>query len=116
MLLLQRPAVALYRSSRLLPRVSLRAFTNKQGYDALVLGAYTNGDLALAASTDITSSTRSHILDQLACTKFKKPGDVCLLYNVGGVKQVAVVSLGDKNLQLKQPVLLDSVRKAVKYK
>ncbi|KAF7721337.1 hypothetical protein EC973_004855 [Apophysomyces ossiformis] len=74
----------------------IRLFTNTQQYDALVLGAYTDGSapIALSASRDISAETRQKVIDQLAVSNFRKAGDVRLLYNVGGIKQVAVVSLG----------------------
>ncbi|KAF1796613.1 cytosol aminopeptidase family, catalytic domain-containing protein [Mucor lusitanicus] len=72
-----------------------RFFSNKQGFDSLVLGAYTSEKPALTTQ-QVSSKTRDLLQSQLALGKFKKAGDVRLFYNVGGVKQVAVVSLGDK--------------------
>jgi len=75
--------------------VGRRFFSNKQGFDSLVLGAYTSDKPALTTQ-QVSSKTRDLLQSQLALSKFKKAGDVRLFYNVGGVKQVAVVSLGDK--------------------
>nr|AME15516.1 leucyl aminopeptidase [Actinomucor elegans] len=80
--------------------ITKRLFTNTQGYDALVLGAYTgteNGSIRLTAQKDISQKTRQLIEDQLQLSNFKKAGDVRTLYNVGGIKQVAVVSLGPQD-------------------
>ncbi|KAI7902628.1 cytosol aminopeptidase family, catalytic domain-containing protein [Cokeromyces recurvatus] len=78
--------------------VSKRFFTNTQGYDALVLGAYTSKDgiARLTATQDISQQTKHLIEDQLKLSNFKKAGDVRTLYNVGGIKQVAVVSVGSQ--------------------
>lgn len=73
-----------------------RFFSNKQGFDSLVLGAHTSDKPALTTQ-QVSSKTRDLLQSQLALSKFKKAGDVRLFYNVGGVKQVAVVSLGDKS-------------------
>jgi hypothetical protein len=54
------------------------------------------------------------IQSQLALSNFKKAGDIRLFYNVGGVKQVAVVALGDKKKTQKHEEQ-ESVRLAVKY-
>ena len=82
-----------------LRRSSVRYFTNPQGYDGIVLGAYTDGEITLANTSThhIQSSTRNKILGQLKRSNFKKVGDVRLLYGVGDVDQVAVVSLGNKH-------------------
>jgi len=88
----------------------VRLFTNTQGYDAIVLNASSDsGRLSLAESQLISQSTRSTILEQLSVSNFKKPGDVRVLYNVGGVKQVAVVNLGDRK-QLNQGDNLEGKR------
>ncbi|KAG2217987.1 hypothetical protein INT45_006241 [Circinella minor] len=82
-----------------LRRTGVRYFTNPQCYDGIVLGAYTDGELTLAntSTQHIQSSTRNKILEQLKKSNFKKVGDVRLLYGVGDVDQVAVVSLGNKH-------------------
>lgn len=75
-----------------------RLFSNAKQYDALVLGAYTeNGTATLTASKDISAKTSSLIREQLQASHFKKAGDVRTLYNLGGMKQVAIVSLGEKS-------------------
>ncbi|SAM08476.1 hypothetical protein [Absidia glauca] len=91
-------ALLFNRARPILTRRSVRLFTNAQQYDGLVLGAYTDGKngVVLPAAKDISAATQSHLMEQLAASNFKKSGDVRLLYNVGGVKQVAVVSLGPK--------------------
>ncbi|KAI9311235.1 cytosol aminopeptidase family, catalytic domain-containing protein [Dichotomocladium elegans] len=89
----------------------VRSFTNAQGYDALVLGAYTD-ELALATTSGISQSTRNNILEQLSVSNFSKPGDVRLLYNVGGVKQVAIVSLGSKKESSSDTAKLELARKS----
>ncbi|KAL9546995.1 hypothetical protein MBANPS3_006382, partial [Mucor bainieri] len=83
--------------------ITKRLFTNTQNYDALVLNAFTNkeGHVSLAASKDITQKTKSLIEEQLKVSNFKKAGDVRTLYNVGGMKQVAVVSLGEQSVAQK---------------
>jgi aminopeptidase len=97
----------------------VRLFTNKQGYDSIVLNAFTDaGSLTLPESAYISQATRTSILEQLKLSNFKKAGDVRVLYNIGGVKQVAVVNLGDRksltqgdNLEGKR---LDAARTAVR--
>jgi aminopeptidase len=96
--------------------ITKRLFTNTQGYDALVLGAYTgteNGSIRLTAQKDISQKTRQLIEDQLQLSNFRKAGDVRTLYNVGGIKQVAVVSLGPQdNVKDNEQ---EAARRAVKY-
>lgn len=78
--------------------IAKRLFSNVQRYDSLVLGAYTeNGTATLTASRDISKKVHNHIEEQLRVSNFKKAGDVRTLYNIGGMKQVAVVSLGKKS-------------------
>jgi aminopeptidase len=89
-----------------------RLFSNKQGFDSLVIGAYT--ETPQLTTHNVSNETRNLIQSQLALSKFKKAGDIRVFYNVGGIKQVAVVALGDKkstNEHLEQ----ESVRVAVKY-
>lgn len=75
-----------------------RLFSNAQRYDALVLGAHTeNGNITLTASKDISAKTLSAIEEQLRASQFKKVDQVRTLYNLGGMKQVAIVSLGEKS-------------------
>ncbi|KAI7859513.1 cytosol aminopeptidase family, catalytic domain-containing protein [Circinella umbellata] len=85
------------RRTSTIPKFQRRLFSNAEKYDALVLGAYTDAEeIAFSATPDISSATQKVLLEQLAASSFKKAGDVRTLYNVGGVKQVAVVSLGKK--------------------
>ncbi|KAI9362354.1 cytosol aminopeptidase family, catalytic domain-containing protein [Pilaira anomala] len=78
--------------------IAKRLFSNVQRYDSLVLGAYTeNGTATLTASRDISKKVHNHIEEQLRVSNFKKAGDVRTLYNIGGMKQVAIVSLGKKS-------------------
>lgn len=92
----------------------VRHFTNPHGYDALVLGAYNNSDLHLTATQGISDSTRNQILEQLSTSNFTKKDDVRLLYNIGGIKQLAVVSLGDKpKSSMSQDVALETARRSV---
>ncbi|KAI7862489.1 hypothetical protein BDF14DRAFT_1854591 [Spinellus fusiger] len=86
------------------PRVyGVRHFTNPQQYDALVLNAYTDSQgITLPATHGISTATRTALLESLSASQFKKKGDVRLLYNVGGVKQVAVVGLGKPKTDLAQ--------------
>lgn len=76
-------------------RTAKRFFSNIQGFDSLVVGAYTS-ETPVLTTQQVSNKTRELIQSQLALSNFKKPGDVRVLYNVGGIKQVAVVSLGDK--------------------
>ncbi|KAI9485018.1 cytosol aminopeptidase family, catalytic domain-containing protein [Zychaea mexicana] len=93
-------------------RNGLRHFTNQQNYDAIVLGAYTD-ELALANTSDhISQSTRNSILEQLSASNFSKADDLRMLYNVGGISQVAVVSLGDKKSNQNQAAVLETARRA----
>lgn len=87
-----------------------RFFSNQQGFDSLVIGAYT--ETSQLTTSRVSNETRELIQSQLALSNFKKPGDVRLFYNVGGVKQVAVVALGDKKSQ-KPHEEKESVRLAV---
>lgn len=78
--------------------ISKRLFSNVQRYDSLVLGAYTeNGTATLTASKDISKKVHNLIEEHLRVSNFKKAGDVRTLYNIGGMKQVAIVSLGKKS-------------------
>lgn len=90
----------------------VRHFSNPQGYDALVLGTYS--DLQLTATQGISSSTRNQILEQLSVANLTKKDDVRLLYNVGGIKQLAVVSLGEKPTgNTSQDTALETARRSV---
>lgn len=93
--------------------IARRLFTNTQNYDALVLNAYTSkeGQVSLAASKDISQKTKSLIEEQLKVSNFKKAGDVRTLYNVGGMKQVAIVSLGEQSVAQKDEQ--EAARRAV---
>lgn len=96
--------------------ITKRLITNIQGYDALVLGAYSggeNGAIHLTAQKDISQNTRQLIQDQLRLSNFKKAGDVRTLYNVGGMKQVAIVSLGSQTAVKNNEQ--EAARRAVKY-
>ncbi|CAO3667180.1 unnamed protein product [Rhizopus stolonifer] len=73
----------------------IRTFSNKQGFDSLVLGAYSEPSCQLATK-HVTTATRKLIENQLVLTNFKKLNDTRIFYNVGGISQVAVVSLGKK--------------------
>ncbi|KAI7885453.1 cytosol aminopeptidase family, catalytic domain-containing protein [Mucor mucedo] len=78
--------------------ITKRLFSNIQCYDSLVLGAYTeNGTATLTASKDISKKVHNLIEEHLRVSNFKKAGDVRTLYNIGGMKQVAIVSLGKKS-------------------
>ncbi|CAM0142756.1 hypothetical protein VKS41_002684 [Umbelopsis sp. WA50703] len=89
-----RTATRYARRTRYVGQV--RLFTNKNNYDAVVLDAYSdNGRLALSQSSHISNATRTSILEQLKHSNFKNAGDVRVLYNVGGVKQIAIVNLGE---------------------
>ncbi|KAG1078876.1 hypothetical protein G6F42_024040 [Rhizopus arrhizus] len=93
---------------------SRRFFSNKQGFDSLVLGAYASEKPTLTTQ-QVSSKTRDLLQSQLALSKFKKAGDVRLFYNVGGIKQVAVVSLGDKSNNKSPHQEQESVRMAVMF-
>lgn len=94
--------------------VTKRLFTNTQTYDALVLNAYTNeGKVSLAANKDISQKTRNIIEEQLKVSNFKKAGDVRTLYNIGGMKQVAIVSLGKQSAVQKDEQ--EAARRAVSW-
>jgi aminopeptidase len=72
-----------------------RFFSNKAGYDSLVLGAFSDGaNVKLTANKDISTATRNLIQDQLKLSNFGKADNVRVFYNVGGIERVAVVSLG----------------------
>ncbi|KAI8382391.1 cytosol aminopeptidase family, catalytic domain-containing protein [Blakeslea trispora] len=71
-----------------------RSFHNTQGYDSIVLGAYNGDTIRLTANKHISHNTKQLIEEQLKASHFKKAGDIRTLYNVGGVKQVAIVGLG----------------------
>ncbi|RUS15966.1 hypothetical protein BC937DRAFT_91751 [Endogone sp. FLAS-F59071] len=83
-----------------------RHFINPPTFDAIVLHAYAEQDAAptknhagieLSAAADLTPATRADILDQLAASGAKaKLGEVRVLYNIGGMKQVAIVGVGKK--------------------
>ncbi|KAI9012489.1 hypothetical protein CLU79DRAFT_770196 [Phycomyces nitens] len=94
-------------------RVGLvRNFTNTKQYDGIVLNAYTDaGSITLPSTNAISATTRANILDQLAASRFSKQGDIRILYNIGGVKQVAVVGLGKKSGE-DQAKVQDAVRTA----
>ena len=106
------------RRPNTIPTFQRRFFSNVEKYDALVLGAYTDAEkIAFSATQDISSATQKVLLEQLAASSFKKAGDVRTLYNIGGVKQVAVVSLGKKKDTDKgEAQQLASARMAVRKK
>ena len=89
-----------------------RLFHNAQGYDSIVLGAYNGDSIRLTASKHVSGDTKQLIEEQLKASHFKKAGDVRTLYNVGGVKQVAIVGLGkEADIKDKQ----EAARKAVSH-
>ncbi|KAI8368485.1 cytosol aminopeptidase family, catalytic domain-containing protein [Blakeslea trispora] len=91
MLLLTRKS--LIKAARL---TSLRrCFSNKQGFDSLVAGAYSDKEPFLT-NQHVSQETRNLIQNQLASSNFKKLGDTRIFYNIDGISQVAVVSLGEK--------------------
>lgn len=93
---------------------SLRYFSNAENLDAIVLGAYTDsGNISFPAAQSIAANTQKKLQEQLVASNLKKAGDVRLLYNVDGVKQVAVVSLGKKPEAAKPHETLEAARKAV---
>ncbi|KAI9251471.1 cytosol aminopeptidase family, catalytic domain-containing protein [Phascolomyces articulosus] len=94
--LLKTTAIRTHTSS--LRYQSVRYFSNPQRYDAIVLGAYTDGEITLTNTNNqhVSDATRHILLEQLKTSHFKKAGDVRLFYGVGNVDQVAVVSLGNK--------------------
>ncbi|KAG1161086.1 hypothetical protein G6F37_003393 [Rhizopus arrhizus] len=95
------------RSSFHKPKLNIaRFFSNKQGFDSLVLGAYSEPSCQLTTQ-HISNTTKKLLEDQLKSSNFKKANDTRIFYNVGGVNQVAIVSLGKKR-QNEQ----DSVRMA----
>ncbi|KAI8638931.1 cytosol aminopeptidase family, catalytic domain-containing protein [Parasitella parasitica] len=98
MIHLKNSAILSKQVQKRLALATKRPFSNAQNYDALVLNAYTNkGKVSLAANKDISQKTKQLIEEQLQVSNFKKAGDVRTLYNVGGVKQVAVVSVGKES-------------------
>lgn len=94
-------------------RISKRFFSNIQGFDSLVVGAYAS-ETPVLTTKQVSAKTRELIQSQLALSNFKKPGDVRVFYNVGGIKQVAVVSLGDKKKLKTDNDEQESVRMAVR--
>ncbi|KAJ8653173.1 hypothetical protein O0I10_011222 [Lichtheimia ornata] len=110
-LLLRRASLPTARRVAATATRQVRFFTNPHGYDALVLGAYNN--LNLTATQGISDSTRNQILEQLSSSNLTKKDDVRLLYNVGGIKQLAVVSLGEKpESNMSQDVALETARRS----
>lgn len=94
--------------------ITKRLFTNIQNYDALVLNAFTNkGKISLTANKDISPQVKQVIEEQLNVSNFKKAGDVRTLYNIGGMKQVAIVSIGDQETVEKDKQ--EAARRAVSY-
>ncbi|ORY93196.1 cytosol aminopeptidase family, catalytic domain-domain-containing protein [Syncephalastrum racemosum] len=96
-----------------LNRAYVRHFSNPQKYDGLVLGAYTDhSKVTLAGTRGVSDATQSSLLQQLEVSNFKKAGDVRVLYNLGGVQQVAVVSLGEQPKSPSEAVQLEAARRA----
>ena len=87
-----------------------RFFSNKQGFDSLVIGAYSAKE-PLLTTQHVSQQTRDLIQRQLATSNFKKLGDTRIFYNLDGIGQVAVVSLGEK--QQDGPKRQENVRMAV---
>ncbi|KAG1051687.1 hypothetical protein G6F43_006126 [Rhizopus delemar] len=78
------------------PKLNIaRFFSNKQGFDSLVLGAYSEPSCQLTTQ-HISNTTKKLLEDQLKSSNFKKVNDTRIFYNVGGVNQLAIVSLGKK--------------------
>ncbi|KAI7893329.1 cytosol aminopeptidase family, catalytic domain-containing protein [Mucor mucedo] len=88
----------LLKRTTTLPTRGRRFFSNTKGFDSLVIGAYTE---PTQLTTHVSHETRNLIQNQLALSRFKKQGDVRVFYDMGGVKQLAVVSLGEKKHQSK---------------
>ncbi|OBZ90599.1 Cytosol aminopeptidase [Choanephora cucurbitarum] len=86
-----------------------RFFSNKQGFDSLVIGAYSAKE-PLLTTQHVSQQTRDLIQRQLATSNFKKLGDTRIFYNLDGIGQVAVVSLGEK--QQDGPKRQENVRMA----
>ncbi|KAI8972109.1 cytosol aminopeptidase family, catalytic domain-containing protein [Pilobolus umbonatus] len=76
--------------------ISRRLFSNTKQFDSLILGAYTGDKPTLTAVNDISKETRQLIEQQLVASNLKKANEVRVMYNIGGIQQVAVVSLGKK--------------------
>ncbi|KAI9476353.1 MAG: cytosol aminopeptidase family, catalytic domain-containing protein [Benjaminiella poitrasii] len=93
-------------------KTTRRFFSNKQGFDSLVIGSYTTETTPLLTTEQVTNKTRETIQNQLALSNFKKAGDIRLFYNVGGIQQVAVVSLGEKSSKRTEHEEQESVRMA----
>ncbi|KAI7905868.1 cytosol aminopeptidase family, catalytic domain-containing protein [Cokeromyces recurvatus] len=92
-----------------------RLFSNKQGFDSLVMGVYTTTtDLTspLLTTQQVSNKTRQVIQQQLAGSNFKNAGDIRMLYNVGGIKQLAVVSLGENSTKKNEYEQQENVRMA----
>ncbi|KAI9268796.1 cytosol aminopeptidase family, catalytic domain-containing protein [Sporodiniella umbellata] len=73
----------------------IRHFSNQQGFDSLVLGAYSEPSCQLATK-HVSPATRKLIENQLKSSNFRKLNDTRIFYNLDGVSQVAIVSLGNK--------------------
>lgn len=105
---------AAYRKAPITYR-NLRYFSNADNLDAIVLGAYTgSGNITFPAAQSISANTQKQLQEQLAASNLKKAGDVRLLYNVDGIKQIAVVSLGEEPQVAKPHETLEAARKAVR--
>ncbi|RUS34281.1 hypothetical protein BC938DRAFT_481474 [Jimgerdemannia flammicorona] len=96
-----------FPQTRVRSALARRHFINTPTYDAIVLNAYAdqrgaaasaaNATIELSATADLTPQTRADILDRLSASGAKaKLGEVRVLYNIGGMKQVAVVGIGKR--------------------
>ncbi|KAG0739352.1 hypothetical protein G6F57_011879 [Rhizopus arrhizus] len=72
-----------------------KRFFSTNGFDAVVVGASVCNNQPKLQTLDISTETQQLVESQLAFSAFKKADDVRVLYDIKGMKQVAVVCVDE---------------------
>ncbi|KAG1180649.1 hypothetical protein G6F70_002468 [Rhizopus microsporus] len=74
-------------------RQTTRLFSTAKRFDAVIVGASVQNKKPTIETLDISQETRQLIEHQLLASNFKKKDDVRVLYDIKGLKQVAIVGI-----------------------
>lgn len=74
-------------------RQTTRLFSTAKRFDAVIVGASVQNKKPTIETLDISQETRQLIEHQLSASNFKKKDDVRVLYDIKGLKQVAIVGI-----------------------
>lgn len=86
-----------------------KRFFSTNGFDAVVVGASVRNNQPKLHTLDISTETQQLVESQLALSAFKKADDVRVLYDIKGMKQVAVVCVNEEKKND-----METARRAVK--